>query len=347
MAISGTSGPDRRVGTAESELIWGGGGNDTLLGMGGDDILIGGAGADRLEGGEGSDTASYRSADAGVIVNLDDPGEADAEVHDGQGDVLMPSDAYGDRYESIENVQGSRFKDDITGDDGDNALRGGRGNDDIAGDRGDDTLKGGAGHDDLMGDGGDDMLRGGSGNDELWGGAGKDTLKGGAGDDVLCGDAMDDMLYGGRGDDMLYGGDGNDMLFGDAGDDVLHGGDGNDELTGGQGDDVFVVSDGLMPDNLPTGGNWTRTYDEDTINDFEAGAGNDQIQVADSWLAGMSEVQTTAIVTWLTAAGGATLAGTAFTKADDNGDFLISDGNNTLRLDDIGLTDLVLDNFVL
>ena len=69
----------------------------------------------------------------------------------------MVNDAVGDRFVSIENVRGSRFKDEIDGDDGANVLAGHQGNDNIAGDRGDDTIKGGAGHDDLYGDGGDDL----------------------------------------------------------------------------------------------------------------------------------------------------------------------------------------------
>ena len=57
---------------------------DTLEGAGGDDTLVGGPGADRLDGGAGTDTASYRSADTGVSVNLEDP-ITHEDLDDGRG----------------------------------------------------------------------------------------------------------------------------------------------------------------------------------------------------------------------------------------------------------------------
>ena len=91
---------------------------DTLTGDGLDNWLEGGAGGDSLNGGGGNDTASYMHASSGVIANL--------------ASVAANSDeAIGDTYNSIENVFGSRFNDQLTGDGGNNVLDGGFGGNDI------------------------------------------------------------------------------------------------------------------------------------------------------------------------------------------------------------------------
>ena len=51
----GTSGPDRIVGSAKSEVILGLGGDDTIEGRNGDDLICGGDGNDRLIGGRNND----------------------------------------------------------------------------------------------------------------------------------------------------------------------------------------------------------------------------------------------------------------------------------------------------
>ncbi|MDQ8754817.1 M10 family metallopeptidase C-terminal domain-containing protein [Sphingosinicella sp. LHD-64] len=184
----------------------GGGGNDALLGNsaantldgnGGNDVLIGRGGADRLNGGNGFDTASYVTATAGVVASLaSNSGSA--------------GDAAGDRYTSIEKLEGSNFAD---------TLSGGNGGDTLSGLDGDDTLNGGNGH---------DTLDGGDGNDLLEGGNGVDTLSGGDGDDTVRGGNDNDTLNGNAGNDGLNGGNGNDTLNGGTGDDLLYGGNGND-----------------------------------------------------------------------------------------------------------------------
>ncbi|HWO57503.1 MAG TPA: calcium-binding protein [bacterium] len=231
-------------------------GDDSLNGGDGDDVLIGGTGADALNGGDGSDTASYVTASAGVVVNLDDPDD-------------NTGDAAGDTYDSIENLTGSNFDDTLTGDDADNAIEGGVGNDTLDGGLGNDTanyasaatgvtvslaLQGtaqntvGAGTDtlfnfeNLRGSALADTLTGDAANNKIWGGAGNDTLNGGDGDDTLYGEAGNDTLNGGNDNDTLYGDAGNDTLNAGAGNDILVGGLGNDTLNGGGGNDVFVFN---------------------------------------------------------------------------------------------------------
>jgi RTX calcium-binding nonapeptide repeat (4 copies)/FG-GAP-like repeat len=145
--------------------LFGGAGNDMLYGSQGDDTLEGGSGADQLIAGAGIDTASY--ATSGGSVNI-----APAA---GGGLRGLGGDAQGDTLFGIENIIGSAFSDDISGDDSDNFIDGGAGFDVLIGNGGNDRLVGGAGEDRLIGGAGDDVLSGDAGNDVIIGGAGTDT----------------------------------------------------------------------------------------------------------------------------------------------------------------------------
>ncbi|MDD0996358.1 retention module-containing protein [Pseudomonas sp. TNT2022 ID1044] len=165
--LTGTAGNDTLVAGAGDNIINAGDGNDvltagngnnTLHGDAGNDLLFSGAGNDVLDGGIGNDTASFAHATAGVTVNL------------GQ---LGPQNTFGagtDTLTAIENLVGSDFNDNLTGDNNSNIITGGLGNDI------------------LKGEGGDDFLIGGLGNNTLTGGSGADTfqwLKGNSGHDVI------------------------------------------------------------------------------------------------------------------------------------------------------------------
>jgi Ca2+-binding RTX toxin-like protein len=214
----------------------GGSGNDVLLGNSaanelkgnaGDDILIGREGGDTLDGGDGFDTASYITAAAGVKASL-------------ASNKGTAGDAAGDKFKSIEALQGSNHNDVLDGGNKNDTLEGMDGNDKLDGGNGDDVLDGGAGNDTLDGGNGEDVLLGGDGNDDLNGGNNNDTLFGGAGDDRLDGGNSDDTLDGGDGNDQLSGGNSNDDLYGGAGDDILSGGNGIDTLVGGTGADILT-----------------------------------------------------------------------------------------------------------
>ncbi|VVP24593.1 retention module-containing protein [Pseudomonas fluorescens] len=165
--LTGTAGNDTLVAGAGDNIINAGDGNDvltagngnnTLHGDAGNDLLFSGTGNDVLDGGIGNDTASYAHATAGVTVNL---GE------------LGPQNTFGagtDTLTAIENLVGSDFNDNLTGDNNSNIITGGLGNDI------------------LKGEGGDDFLIGGLGNNTLTGGSGADTFqwfKGNSGHDVI------------------------------------------------------------------------------------------------------------------------------------------------------------------
>jgi RTX calcium-binding nonapeptide repeat (4 copies) len=126
--------------------VQGGNGDDVIITGEGNDYLNGGQGFDRLNGGAGADYASYGDVAKGVTVNLD-TGRATQDGYDTQ-DTLI----------NIENIEGSRFSDRLTGDSGKNVI------------------DGGAGNDEMYGLGGDDVFLSGAGADIMDGGAGTDTI---------------------------------------------------------------------------------------------------------------------------------------------------------------------------
>jgi Ca2+-binding RTX toxin-like protein len=152
--LAGDGGVNILNGIDGNDTLYGAGGNDVLYGGNGNDTLHGGTGGDYLEGGDGVDAVSYSDSAAGVTVNL-------------TNGFAAGGDAVGDTFDSVENVAGSAFNDQISGDASANVLSG---------------LNGA---DSLNGLGGDDVLHGGNGNDSLTGGMGADVLTGGAGLDFF------------------------------------------------------------------------------------------------------------------------------------------------------------------
>jgi len=149
--ILGGNGNDGLSAGAGNDTIYGGIGNDNLQGQEGDDKVLGDAGNDNLQGQEGNDTldggagidnAQYFSANNGVVINL--------ALGTATGDSLVGSDT----LISIEGASGGNGNDVITGTPStllNNNLFGGGGNDTLNGDYGNDFLQGGAGNDTLDG----------------------------------------------------------------------------------------------------------------------------------------------------------------------------------------------------
>lgn len=187
-------------------LVWGAGGNDQLFGRDGNDtleggaggdVLNGGAGNDRLDGGAGNDTARYADASSAVTVDL-----STRQSSGGGGR---------DKLVSIENIDGSRFSDRLTGNTLANRLDGREGAD---------TLTGGAGADLYTADDAGDRVveAAGGGVDEVRSLLGSYRLPenvengrivaDGAAD--MTGNAAANLLVAGRGDNVLDGGAGID-----------------------------------------------------------------------------------------------------------------------------------------
>jgi Ca2+-binding RTX toxin-like protein len=239
--IRSFAGVDKLWGRAGADDMDAGGGKDELFGDAGDDVLVGGGEADLIDGGSERDTASYRTALAGVTASLTTR-------------VGTVGDAAGDKFVSIENLEGSLHNDKFDGDAGSNLLSGLAGDDVLFGAAGDDILMGGAGADTLKGGTGFDIASyrnsqgavsaslqsGGTSGD----GAGDtfvdiEAIEGGSFGDTLSGNTGHNKVYGLGGDDNLYGGTGDDLVLGDIGDDFIDGESGNDKLDGGDGEDTI------------------------------------------------------------------------------------------------------------
>ncbi|MBV7393104.1 calcium-binding protein [Mameliella sediminis] len=299
---SGPDGGDLIEAGAGDDLVRGDAGNDTIRGQAGHDTLNGGAGQDILDGGTDLDTASFADSDAPVRVAL-------------YNNTAMGGHAAGDSLISIENLIGSEFGDELSGDSGANIIEGGAGGDQIYGGFNSDTasyagsdsavrvglfnnsasgghasgdmlvsienLIGSDFNDELSGDSGRNTIEGGDGADRIYGGFSADTASyagsdagvrvglfnnsatGGdaTGDTLvsienLTGSDHDDVLSGNGGRNILIGGDGDDQLYGGGSSDTLDGGSGNDTLSGGPGGDHFVFG---------------TQSGQDTVLDFEDG----------------------------------------------------------------------------
>jgi Ca2+-binding RTX toxin-like protein len=280
-------------------MLKGGGGADTIDGGSGNDTLTGGYGADLFVGGSGEDTADYSQAAAyvtrGVFVNL-------------ETNVGYFGEAQGDTFDSIENVTGSAYSDDIYGNDVANLLRGGFDNDHLYGNGGDDRLDGGDGSDYLDGGTGVDTMIGGAGDDTYWvdnaadvvnevAGQGNDVIKASADYTLsataeiefmlmpapdfravsfsLAGNNFNQFISGNNGTNTLDGGGGADRLYGDGGSDRLFGGEGDDSLSGDSGPDDLIGGAGadqfVYHETLETG---ITAGSFDVIHDFSRAEGD-------------------------------------------------------------------------
>jgi serralysin len=256
---------ENAIGGFGHDIIFGNLENNRLEGRDGNDTLEGFAGFDTLNGGLGRDAASWLNAPGGVTVNLL------------TGQAFGTGSGGTDQLISIEDVFGSGFADNITGDNGDNALFGFGGNDVINGRGGNDTIDGGAGNDLIVVTAGLNVIDGGPGNDTIRPGADPDAIHGGDGLDTVdyslatsrviidrpfgggiaghafgdtytwverfIGTAFDDIIKGNATAETLEGGDGNDWLEGGFGNDRLIGGRGIDTLLGGAGADTLDGGD--------------------------------------------------------------------------------------------------------
>lgn len=268
--LYGNSGPNRLYGGDSPDDLDGYNGDDTLNGQAGNDTLHANKGADVLYGGTDNDTLSYAMATGRVTVYQD------WKANDG----LMNE---GDDVNSIENLTGSQFGDDIQGTTGDDVIYGGKGSDKIDPLFGDDKVFGGGDSDNIMGGPGIPADCGNAGctkfdTDTVDGGQGSDTVDyssrsdnltiaidgssksggfmendtltamesvaGGSGDDTIRGNAEPNSLIGGPGNDGIEGFGGNDYIAGWSGNDVLLGEGDNDYVAGGDDNDMLIGLDG-------------------------------------------------------------------------------------------------------
>jgi serralysin len=196
---TGSNYDDSIFGSAASNVLVGGPGNDTMRGsewvdrdVVDNDTMYGGSGADFMAGHNGNDV-----------------------MYGGEGNDFVIGDAGNDI---------------LSGGNGNDMLHGGAGNDLLIGGLGNNTLSGGAGFDEVsyagirapvsatlsLGGGRASASDGIISIDRL---TGIEKLTGSSFADTLTGDANANVLSGGPGNDVLQGGAGNDMLAGDGGHD--------------------------------------------------------------------------------------------------------------------------------
>ena len=250
--ISGSSGPERLVGTPHRDVIVGFGGGDEIFGNKGNDLICGGSGTDSIFGGDGEDELLGGNArdvlnagsgrdtlrgqkhadyllggpDNDLIVggpSGNGPRTGDIAGFTGRNGPIRANLRTGrvvgngtDKLRDVEGVLGSFLDDVIIGDENSNSLSGAAGEDLIMGGAGNDLIGAGPFDDDVAGGPGNDTIFGATGEDELHGDKGADTLEGYQGNDFLDGGVGDDPLLAGQGgDDTVYGAEGDDILFGD------------------------------------------------------------------------------------------------------------------------------------
>ncbi len=194
---------------------------DRLTGDAGFNWFVGMGGVDTIDGGDGTDVIDYYLASAAVVVDL------------AARTVTGPDGS--DVFTSIEGASGTRFNDQLLGDDGDNRMRP-RGGDDIVDGRGGfDTVDYSAG---VTGGVTVDLAAG-----TATGGGGNDTL---TSIEAVIGSGFGDTLLGSTAANRLEGGGGDDLLGGRGGQDTFDGGAGFDYVS-------YSAATASVTANLATG----------------------------------------------------------------------------------------------
>lgn len=260
-------------GTA-TPVLWSNPPDVSIVAGRGDDTIVASASVDLIDGGEGYDIVSYAKSNAAVRVSLENGGIG------GYGE--------GDRYKSVEGIEGSLFADRLSGDAADNTFIGGVGAD---------TIDGGAGNDTADYTGSVravaiDLNR----TQQLGGDAQGDVLisienvEGSAFGDLLSGNSVANKLSGNAGDDTLSGGGGDDTLDGGVGIDTadyseLRAADSvNITLMGDQSTRATIMRDGsaetdtlISIENVIGGLGADRIFGDARANRLEGGGGNDTL----------------------------------------------------------------------
>lgn len=250
--LHGTNGNDRRIGTADRDLIRGYNGDDILSGGGNSDYLIGGSGGDWLYGDDGDDFLEGGTGNNhiiggnGIDTVIFDDSATRVFVDLGSGVAIRNYRTVSeqDSITGVENVVGSAYGDTIYGSSLANKLEGGSGDDFLVGLEGNDRLLGGEGNDQLFGGDGDDTLVDISGYNNLVGGNGNDTAdfvssSTGISADMLAGAVWVKGRASISGIENIFGTAFNDIIKGDNNANILRGGGGYDEIDGKGGNDTF------------------------------------------------------------------------------------------------------------
>ncbi|MBW4617542.1 MAG: choice-of-anchor L domain-containing protein [Desmonostoc vinosum HA7617-LM4] len=261
--LEGSKFQDVLEGDIGNNILRGLAGNDLLFGNEGNDTLIGGADADVLDGGGSIDLADYSESLQGVTVKLLGVGAGG----DAKGDTFAKLDS---THATVENLLGSDFADNLTGDGGNNEINPGLSN------FGTDVVDGGDGNDRLVID---YSINDKNGTGVIGGFSNfanpTNSFSRGSGTNPPIQDAVSfknierlkvtatskaDQIFGGADDDVILGGDGNDTIAGGRGNNLILGDDGNDFIkdqndaslgfSGTPGNSFIILSGGAGVDTL-------------------------------------------------------------------------------------------------
>lgn len=158
-------GDDRYFGSAMTDVVYDGNGNDTVDLGAGNDIAFANEGNDVFIGGAGNDTINFETLEtdgSGSFASSSNSVTFDLSITAAQNLGVWGMD----RFSGFENVTGTAGNDRISGDNGDNILRG----TDVG------SINTGPDRDVLDGRGGNDTLFGSGGADFYIGGLGQDTI---------------------------------------------------------------------------------------------------------------------------------------------------------------------------
>ena len=267
---SGADGNDTLYGI---ERVTGSRFNDTLTGDANSNVFKGLDGADTIDGGAGSDWVSYgesrtianlaNGTNTGITVDLASPTDANGFISVSVADGMEMTSSI-DKLKNIENIVGSTFNDEITGDAKDNTFQGQEGN---------------------------DILRGGDGNDTAdykWA-SGSVTVS--LTSNVSSNSFQNGTATGADGSDQLFniesirGSEYADTLTGSSGNNTIDGGSGVDTIVGGGGTDTISYRSSLGSVKIDLGNGSSNqtvtslTAGNDVISGFKNALGSDYSDV--------------------------------------------------------------------
>lgn len=203
----------------------------------------------------------------------------DGWLVDSEGAAIRVPDSFGFRTvisPTAVNQQGSDMADFLHGSYLADHLSGNGGDDKIWGYGGNDVLSGGAGDDTLTAEWGGSILSSGDGNVTIYVYGGNNRIDGGQGDDLIKASNTDELVAGDGNDTIRLGaerGASAGSADGGAGDDKFEVAlSGSLSLSGGSGSDIYLLNESVH----------TNEASRCVINDFEAGAAGDQLDLA--WL---------------------------------------------------------------
>lgn len=250
-------------GTFGKDIVYTGGGTDTVNSSAGNDIVYGG---DFFN--DNADPKSSRTVDLGAGDDEYHATTGNDFVYAGEGNDYIATGAGNDTVDTRRNARkkdtntvflgagsdtfiGGCATDIVDGgvaddtEDDTNTVELGEGEDQYKGGAGNDIVYGGPDRDFINAAAGDDRLFGDKGNDQIFATSGHNVISGGSGKDYIIGGSEVDEINGDENDDEIYGGDGNDIIKGGAGDDVIYGGEGNDKIWTGSGRDFVNAGSGI------------------------------------------------------------------------------------------------------